>query len=355
MKCGEICDISMNSCTYFSRDVLRFNYKFCQRCSRNENTTKSADPKFTCPCCYSPCYEYLISDDEAILVGEASFLFEHIYPQLLLPQEVEIADEKILNTTEILSMIAKKLEAALQMNPTNFDTLYLLFLSWSRAHRFLVILRVRGIESTLETYRVKIYDYSYKLLGHPAVASQYGLVRGDCYYELATIFYIHHNYPSALKYSKLAYEHCLRSSDHKNLSVYKSLYLKSRGAYNELPLLRFAVGVEVELFCNSLGPGFGDVGGGTWMRGKVVDLYFRERYFDTRFTAPYLVKFIDSDQTHLPLGHAWVQADLGRYIRKPGIRSFQDTRYQARLDCKVEELAGVLCSEEFIQRVSPGP
>ena len=52
-----------------------------------------------------------------------------------------------------------------------------------------------------------------------------------------------------------------------------------------------------------------------------------------------------------PLGHAWVLADLDRYIRKPGTRSIQDTRYQTRLEGKVEELARVFCSEEFMQDI----
>ena len=45
----------------------------------------------------------------------------------------------------------------------------------------------------------------------------------------------------------------------------------------------------------------------------------------------------------------WVKADIDRYVRKVGFRSIEDTRYQARLDTKVEELARVYCSEEFIQ------
>ena len=209
MKCGEIFNVLLNSCTYLSGDVLRFNHKFCQRCFRNENTTKSTDPKFSCPSCHSTCYEAMQSIDQAILVGEASFLFEYISPQLLLQQEVEIADESVLSTTEINKLIAKMLESVLQMNPSNFDTLYLLFLSWSRAYSFLVRHRVGGTDSSLESYRVKIYDYSYKLLDHPAVPRQYGLVICECYYELAWIYYKHYNYPTALKYSKLAYEHCL--------------------------------------------------------------------------------------------------------------------------------------------------
>ena len=47
--------------------------------------------------------------------------------------------------------------------------------------------------------------------------------------------------------------------------------------------------------------------------------------------------------------YAWVKADLDRYVRKVGVRSIEDTRYQARLDAKVEELAEVFCSKEFMQ------
>ena len=46
--------------------------------------------------------------------------------------------------------------------------------------------------------------------------------------------------------------------------------------------------------------------------------------------------------------YGWVQADIDRYVRKVGVRSIEDTHYQARLDAKVEELAQVYCSKEFI-------
>ena len=49
--------------------------------------------------------------------------------------------------------------------------------------------------------------------------------------------------------------------------------------------------------------------------------------------------------------YAWVKADLDHYVRKVGVRSIVDTRYQARLDAKVEELARVYCSVEFIHDV----
>ena len=49
--------------------------------------------------------------------------------------------------------------------------------------------------------------------------------------------------------------------------------------------------------------------------------------------------------------YAWVKADTDRYVRKPGVRSIEDTRYQTRLDAKVEELAQVYCSKEFVQGI----
>ena len=49
--------------------------------------------------------------------------------------------------------------------------------------------------------------------------------------------------------------------------------------------------------------------------------------------------------------YTWVKADIDRYVRKVGVRSIEGTRYQARLDAKVEELAQVYCSNEFILEV----
>ena len=153
------------------------------------------------------------------------------------------------------------------------------------------------------------------------------------------------NYPSALYYSKLVYEHALRSPDHTNLSKYKDAYIKLRSSVAMLPPLRFAVGDEVEVM-------HGQVAESEWVLGKVVELYYRERNFDISFTAPYRILLIeDSDSADEPPVYTWVKADIDRYVRKVGVRSIEDTRYQTRLDAKAAELAQVYWLEEFMFEV----
>ena len=161
---------------------------------------------------------------------------------------------------------------------------------------------------------------------------------------MAVIFYANRNYSAALKHSKHAYEQCLRSSDHRELFTYKSLYLKSRAAFAELPPLRFAVGDEVE-FLPELETG------SEWKLGRVVELYYRERDFDITFCAPYRLQLLDDSDSDQPPVYAWVKADIDRYVRKVGNRSIEETRYQARLDAKVAELSLVYWSVELIKDI----
>ena len=193
-----------------------------------------------------------------------------------------------------------------------------------------------------------IYRYSYEILDHPAISEQGNeLVKSDCSYELGSIFFLYSNYPAAHKYFKLAYETCLRSSDYRSrtkLSSCKDAFLKSRASFAALPPLRFAVGDEVE-FLHELETG------SEWQLGKVVELYYRDRSFEVNFTAPYRLQLLDDDDGDQAPVYAWVKADIDRYIRKVGVRSIEDTRYQARLDAKVEELALMYCSKEFTQRI----
>ena len=70
------------------------------------------------------------------------------------------------------------------------------------------------------------------------------------------------------------------------------------------------------------------------------------------FTAPYRLQLLgDSGEVTEPPVYAYVRADLDRYVCKVGVRSMEDTRYQARLDAKVAELARVYCSKEFVQDI----
>ena len=182
------------------------------------------------------------------------------------------------------------------------------------------------------------------MLEHPAIAEGHDIIKTECCSQLAGIYHFYNNYSAASKYAKLAYEHCLRSSDHTNLSGAKEGYLKLRADFAKLPPLRFAVGDEVK-FLHVLETG------SEWKLGKVVELYYRERGFEIAFNAPYRIQLLDDSDGGEPPVYAWVKADLDRYVRKRGVRSIEDTRYQTRLDAKVAELAQVYRSKEFMRDV----
>ena len=97
-------------------------------------------------------------------------------------------------------------------------------------------------------------------------------------------FIVNRNYPSALKYSKLAYELCPQTRARSNLADFKEVYLESGAEFAKL--LRFAVGDEVE-FLHELETE------SEWRRGRVVELYFRDNSFKVIFTAPYLVQLLE--------------------------------------------------------------
>ena len=341
MMCQEESGILMSSSTP-SRVIGNCDHKFCESCFINENTSLevSAYPTFKCPCCHSLFYANIKTIDEAILIGEALTIVAYLIHQSKLPEDVVTVDENSTYTNKIIVVLIDKLESALMLNPTNFNTLYVLVSVCSHSDSF--VIKHGESHSPLEYDRSKLLNYSFSLLDHPDISAHDGIVRAECYYELACIFDEYDNFPAALKYSKLAYEHCLRSSDQENLSDYKDLYLELRADFAKLPPLRFAVGDEVE-FLHELETG------SEWKLGKVVELYYRERAFAISFNAPYRLQLLDdSDSADQSPVYAWVKADLDRYVRKVGVRSIEDTRYQARLDAKLEKLARVYCFEEFM-------
>ena len=334
MKCREQGDIIL------STSCRSGVHQYCQSCFRKENITNTADNKLKCPCCHALCYENVHLIDEAILIGEAATLSKHISPRLKSESDTIISPANVMFINEMNKVIIDKFEAALLLSPSNFYTLNSVFLCCCNGLQFLTYHKLD--ENASDFYRFKIYDYAFKLLDHSDI-EQYESIKVDCCAELSGVFDEHRNYPAALKYSKLAYELCLRSSDHTSLSGYKDLYLKFRADVAKLPPLRFAVGDEVE-FLHEL------EAGSEWKLGRVVELYYRERDFDMHFTAPYRLQLLEGDERETSVC-AWVKADIDRYVRKVGVRSIEDTRYQTRLDAKVAELARVFCSSEFIQDI----
>ena len=344
IKCGECNGILLSPC--YGRVLGNCDHKFCRSCFRIENMNLVPSPycTFTCPCCHAPFYGNMLSIDEAILIGEVASVRKHIAPLLRIPESTELAANEVRKIDDTNKAVVERLEPALQSNPTNFYTLYALFLACNDGYKFLRNHKLN--DHVQDFYEFRLFNYALILLDFAAIIESFQFVRLECYRELAYIFDAYCNHSAALKYAKLAYEHCLRSSEHTNLSSYKALYLESRDAFAKLPPLRFAVGDEVE-FLHEL------EAGSEWKLGKVVELYYRERDFEISLSVPYRIQLLaESDSASAGESvYAWVKADIDRYVRKVGVRSIEDTRYQARLDAKVAELAEVYCSEEFIQNI----
>ena len=352
IKCLVDRDILLSFCTPFGEFC---DHKFCQSCFRKENTKiiNTANPIFTCPFCCGPFYDNIQSIDEAILIGEAASLSTHIFPYLLLPIDVAIPAESVIKISKTNELVIEKLEAAILSNPANFYSIYLLFLAYRYGHVFLMKQKQENlldsqkamIDSCMMICESKLIGHSYKLLDYSSIPEGYEAVRGECFSKLASVFDLYSNTPAALRHAKLAYEHCMLSRDDTNLNSRKEEYLSYRAAFAKLPPLRFAVGDEVE-FLHELETG------SEWKLGKVVELYYRKRDFNPTFNAPYRVQLLeDSDSVDQPPVYAWVKADLDHYVCKVGVRLIEDTRYQARLDAKVEELSRVYCSKEFIDDI----
>ena len=350
MNCREERDILMSCCNLLAGVVGLCDHRFCQSCFRKENAdlTPSLSYIFRCPCCHTSFYDNMSSIDEAILLGEAATISAHICAQ---SSRSIISTEDAVYINDMIKSIIDKLEAALPLNPTSFYILYALYDACCNGfQQFLAGHECSDV--SLPFYGLKLFDYSFRLLDHPALSEQYSYLKSECYHEVALTFQVSHNYPTAYKYAKLAYEHCLRSSDHSDLAKYKDTYLTLRALFAELPPLRFAVGDEVE-FLHELETG------SEWKLGKVVELYHRERDFDVSFSAPYRLQllndhsdsFSDFDSADPTPVYAWVKADLDRYVRKVGVRSIEDTRYRTRLLAKFMELAQVFCSKKFIDEI----
>ena len=73
------------------------DHSFCQSCFKKENMNFASGlaHAITCPCCHIPFYENTKSIDEAILIGEAATLFNHIPPHLLSTDVVIGAEERL--------------------------------------------------------------------------------------------------------------------------------------------------------------------------------------------------------------------------------------------------------------------
>ena len=164
----------------------------------------------------------MLSIEEAILIGEAATLNEHITP-ILLSSDTIIPRENVSDVRKVSMMVVERLEKALLLNPSSFYSLYFLFLAYNYSRLFLTRQKVNDLlesqATTIDSFIIlsesKIIDYSFKLLDDSAIPEGYDFIRGECHYMLESIFSKYPNIPAAHKHAKLAYEHCIRSRDDK--------------------------------------------------------------------------------------------------------------------------------------------
>ena len=342
-------------CSYSClRDVIgNCPHFFCEACfkAKNKKCNFIAENKPQCPCCNLPFFNFIGSFEEAVLIGEGAYTIFYGSHQATL----ECDGDQKQNMSVVLERAIPKFEEALSFNSINIITLSCLAMCYDTGieddltESSDIAIEINWTTQRLQTYMKKLYDNILTLIDHCFDVSGKSLVADlDKYYTLlARVFRRAGNITGAFKYYKLAYEYCLRSSDRSKLSACKDDFLWARQALSEEPSLRFAVGDDVEFLYTPASDSSGE-----WRRGKIIELQYRERHFEIAFNAPYRLQLTDDDDA--PNGspvYAWVKADIDRYIRKVGVRSIEDTRYQAKLDGKVEELAQVYCSREFMLSV----
>ena len=354
IKCIKCSTVSSDLLCSFDHISLIGNcyHIYCKSCFKKENENcdfKSKQAK--CPCCNKEFYEYVESYDEAVLIGEAAYFINDA--KLLSPKLKR--DKTVIHS--IYNKALEKLEQALKLNPSNILTMFCIVQSCLNgleyckdidkstipAHSFIDSkLKVITTNSEERYYcRQKIYELCLDLvdqgfdvhinsrvhilfdtMGQPKVTKL-----EECYNAITAMFLESNNIPAAYKYAKLAYETCLRSPLKSNLVNYKKDYLHAKKRLSEEPPLRFAVGDKVQFLYEV------EVDVTEWRLGKIVEVYYRESSFPLVFTAPYRLQLLeDSGEVTDPPVYAYAKADLDRYVRKPGVRAVEDTRYQARLD-----------------------
>ena len=372
IKCAK-CSIRTSDllCSFdYISFIGRCYHIYFSSCFKKENDFDFTSKLPRCPCCQKLFYEYVESMEEALLIGEAAYLLndsKYISPELG-------RDESVIH--KLYNEALSKYEQALLINPSNIIVKYCIVqccvkgLEYCREvqdsfvtpaqygiPRIQIMLKINSAEH----YHCceLLYNLSYELIEQ--AFDEQGKSRihilwdtkgypkenrlEEWYNALSNVLLDNSNITAALQYAKLAYETCLRSPSQPNLDKYKEnlMFLKNLFAEEEAPL-RFAVGDIVEFLHEK--------DGSEWKLGKIVELYYRERSFPMVFTAPYRLQLLgDSGEVTDPPVYAYVRADFDRYIRKPGVKLVEDTRYQARLDAKVAELANVYCTKEFVHDI----
>ena len=351
MKCSCVRDIFLRSSDGYQLNIGNCNHIFCESCFRNGNKNNNdLTNKLRCPCCKAQFYDDFQTIEEAILIGVGCYLY---YIFCFHTQKGK--DPNLLHDT--MKQVINKFESALQMNRFNKVSLSCFIRYYHCYYSQYVAMDKNILDMSsvtmghlhqIQIYSKKMYEACFDLFDLCRTSDgRILLLELDCYYSiLGNLFHGRGNLGAAVKYNKVAYELCLRSSDHSNLIIRKDQYLDAKSEFDKLPPLRFAVGSVVEfMYTPATGSGVSE-----WRLGKVVEQYYHERSFEVTFSAPYRLQLVEGSEAEHPV-FAWVMADIDRYVRKVGVRSIEDTRYQARLDAKVAELTRVYCSDLFTQDI----
>ena len=309
---------------------------FCVGCFTNANET--IDPtNYICPCCKKDFYKPLISFEQAKLMGMGAFYMLQ-YKSCHFPQQKE----------QIAIQANKVFEMALAIDSTHLECLQLIVYM---LHNYaLSIITAPGKKDELGVATQQIHDYCMGLL---ECVKEYTDERGVC--SLAGIDYCHYaladslvwssNFDAALPYSKLAYLNSMRSGNHsldgmcqRQLGVIKNSPFKTN--------LRFSVGDVVQCHVAATD---------SWWEGKVVEIHYHEKVFALSYNAPYRIRLIEElDPPEVKISDEpmpvfiVVNNDIDRFIRRPGTRAIESTRYHAKREGKFEAMSNVYCSKQFM-------
>ena len=328
-----------------SRCASDDGHVFCVDCFKKTNKNYTSE-NLKCPCCREIFCHDAQSVEEGILIGEGNYYcYEARYQASLRVNDMSVYKIRV--------KAVEQYEAALVMNPTNWSVIEGLNALYIRCLQHCG--EAEGIPTTAIQATIEYKILNQKLHDSCLFAiDQYLAMEKPLFYMLkhyclilANMFDSNSNYAASMKYYKLAYEYCLRSSDQPYLDKRKKDYIRAKEKFSKEPALRFAVGDEVECYVENA-----NTEGGEWKFGVISELHHRERSFPVEFSAPYCIRLLaKDDSSDRPPAYAWVKADIDRYVRKVGVKLIEETRYQFRLEAKVAQLAQVYCSKEFVLEV----
>ena len=343
-------------------DLIEFQlckHVVCKSCFRQKNCHLKSQ-SYICSVCKGPYYS-VSSMSEALAVGEGAYLY------LIASKQVNTVEKNKNNITDYIKYPSLQAAISYFENATaNHSASISALLFLISCYKLLISCLPDGLRTETAIECTKLYKCCLQLIdmNQPDDSSQ--LKQGLHYYYslIGGMFLMNGNYYAAAKYQKLAYGMCLRSEDHTNLSKYKASLINAKELVDMSPSLRFAIGAEVECLCSKTGE---------WMRGEVVEERYREPDFPLKYCAPYRVRVLETvdvddwsddgerkqesdsevkpPRTTTEPDHIIVEDDSDRLIRRPGVLSIEETRYEALLERKLEELSYVYCSKEFIQGV----